>query len=206
MTKNKSSKVIFVDVDGPMIPFRAYYLPNQTKIVSLFDPCAVSLLNKLTDDSGATIVISSTWQSHGYQGCKELFETNGIKGMFHEDWNTERKLSSSRTQEISWWLNDHPEITHYVALDDELLDCKVLPGFVQCDSDEGFSFRNFLEAKQLLDIIDERELDKLLFLRRKEIWRTQRHGDLNEHLTWMFADQLFPISNDNRIHMNRGKY
>lgn len=204
MTKN--NKIIFVDIDGPMIPFRAYYLPNQTKIVSLFDPCAVALLNKLIEESGAGIVISSTWQSQGYETCIEVFKDNGIVGIFHDDWNTERKLSSSRTQEISWWLNDHPEITHYVALDDELLDSKILPGFVQCDTYEGFSFRNFLEAKQFLDIVSEQELDMLLFLKRKEIWRTQRNGDPNEHLTWAFADQLFPITNDDRIHMNRGKH
>jgi hypothetical protein len=200
----QKNKIIFVDIDGPMIPIRAYYLQSQTDIVSLFDPCAVSLLNKLIEASQASIVISSTWQIQGYESCKTIFEDNGIICEFHRDWCTERKFSSTRTQEISWWLNNHPEITHYVALDDEMLDSKVLPGFVQCDTHEGFSFRNFLESKQLLDVIDDEELDLLHFLKRKELWRTQRSGDPNEHLTWEFADKLFPIKHPFEHHMFRG--
>lgn len=200
------NKIVFLDIDGPMIPSRAYFLPNQTKLVSVFDPCAVAMLNKLTDASGALIVISSTWAIHGFTECFNALKEQGVTGNLHPDWKTPRKLSSSRTSEISMWLMDHPEITDYVALDDEMLDASILPGFVQCDMDEGFSFRNYLESKILLGISDESDIQRLLHLCRKEIWRTQRHGDTKEHLTWRFADEMFPVDPESaKPHLVRGK-
>lgn len=191
------NSVIFLDIDGPMIPGKARYLPNQTRLMSMFDPCASGMLNKLLVESEAKIVISSTWQSLGLEACAELLEKNGIDGsQIHSDWKTIRKMSSQRTQEILWWLDDHPEVTNYVALDDEILDAKVLPSFVQCDTMEGFSYRNFLECKHFLGIQTESDTDELLFLRRREIWRCQRHGDQFEYRTWEFADELFPVLSD----------
>lgn len=200
------SKVIILDIDGPMIPTRAHSLPTQTKLFSVFDPCAVSLLNNLIIATGAQIVISSTWASQGLHNCIDLLHKNNvIPQSIHNDWRTPRKLSSTRTQEIGWWLQEHHEVTHYVAFDDEQLDAKALPGFVQCDMDEGLSYKNYIEAKILLGIATDLDKDKLLHLQRKEIWRTQRHGDAHESLTWRFADTLFPVTRDVKPHLIRGR-
>jgi hypothetical protein len=37
-------------------------------------------------------------------------------------------IESNRVNEISGWLNKHPEVTHWVAIDD--LDLSKLPNFV----------------------------------------------------------------------------
>lgn len=188
------AKILFMDIDGPMIPSRAYKLPNQTKLVSVFDPCATAMVNELLKLSGARIVISSTWREHGVKDCSELLETNGINpDLLHPDWKTPCKLTSTRTQEIDLWLQEHPEITHYVAIDDEQLNANMLPGFVQCDMDEGFSFRNFLESKVLFGVATDEEVEKIYWLKRKEIWRTQRKNDERAYLTYKAADEIFPI-------------
>ena len=190
-----SNKICFIDIDGPLLPIRAYHLPGQTQLVTKFDPCAVSLVNKLIEDSGAKIVISSTWAQNGLEKCQELFIDNHIPAYhFHEDWMTPRKFTSARTSEIRWWLEDHPEITNYVAIDDEQLDSELLPGFVQCDAYEGFSYRNYCEARLLLGVASKEETELILYLKRKEIWRTHRIGEKNEHLTHIFADKVFPVT------------
>jgi hypothetical protein len=175
-----TTKVIFVDIDGPMIPLRAWFLPNQTPIVSIFDPCAVSLLLRLVDRSQAKLVVSSTWGLHGYDSCMETFEKNGIhRDLFHEDWVTPRKMSSARYHEIRWWLDRHPEVTHSVAIDDADLNMDFVPCAVKCDCAEGMSWRNYLECCVYLDAYADTDgRDKLPsqieYYKRREIWRTKR--------------------------------
>ncbi len=198
------SKVIILDIDGPMIPVRSYFLNNQSDVYDVFDQCAVAMLNRLIRDSNATIVISSTWATRGLQVCNDLLKNNGIIGDLHPDWHTPRKMTSSRTHEVQGWLREHPNITHSVVLDDEILDAKILPTFVQCDPYEGMSYRNYLEARVHLDVATKEDLEMLHYLRRREIWRTQRRGDALESYTWEVADKMFPVSPTLDIHWYRG--
>lgn len=197
------TKVIFLDIDGPMISGRAAYLPDQTYIHSVFDPCATAMLLRLIENSGARIVISSTHGKKGYDHIKQLFESNGVNpNLLHPDWVTPKKLTSWRIHEISWWLQDHPEVTSYVAIDDEQLNVKYVANSVQCDTYEGFSFRNFLECCLYLDAFSGKpeEVDNkrkeatqmIQFAKRKEIWRTVRCEEPNQHRVWAIADELFP--------------
>lgn len=180
------TKIIFLDFDGPMIPLRAYFLPTQTKpVVSMFDPCAVSLLNKLIDESGAKVVISSTWGMQGRETIEKVLHKNGIDpAHLHDDWITPRKFSSSRHHEVKWWLDEHPEVTHYVAIDDENLHYDLVPNCVKCDGYEGFSWRNFLEARVFLDAFTDQMLDArektlatIEWLKYGEINRLKRIGE-----------------------------
>lgn len=194
------TKVIFLDIDGPMIPLRAYFLPDQTSPVSVFDPCATSLLLRLIKDSGAQIVISSTWGLHGYGQCADLLKRNGIDpALMHKDWITPRKMSSYRVNEIQWWLDRHPEVTHYVAIDDEGLTVTMVPNSVLCDAHEGFSWRNYLECCIYLDTFNgpddpkrQHTADLITYFKRREIWRTKRTDEPGQPLTWHYADLLFP--------------
>jgi hypothetical protein len=192
------SKVVFLDIDGPMIPVKAYHLAKQTKPASIFDPCATAMLLKMLEESGAKIVISSTWGQLGKVKCKALLRKNGINPSYmHDDWITPRKFSSQRMHEIKWWLDDHPEVTHYVALDDEDLLTDFVPNAVLCDSQEGFSFRNYLESRVFLDIpkhgttADE---EYIVYCKRREVWRLARNGDDMKRELFAIADELFPVT------------
>lgn len=180
-----SNKCIFLDFDGPMVPVRAYWLPNQTKPASVFDPVAVSLLNKLIQDSGAKLVISSSWRFFGRDRVGEVLSKNSIDpAHLHDDWETPRKFTSQRIHEISWWLADHPEVTHSVAIDDEVLDMHFVPNAVQADTYEGFSLRNYLEARLFLDVYGENEQAQknehrqlIMALKENAIAHLKRKGD-----------------------------
>jgi hypothetical protein len=194
------NKVIFLDFDGPMVPIRAYWLPNQTKPAEVFDPVAVSLLNKLIEDSGAKLVISSSWRIMGRDRVVEVLSKNGIDpDHLHDDWETPRKFTSQRIHEIPLWLADHPEVTHSVAIDDESLNVEFIPNAVQADTYEGFSLRNYLEARIYLDAYQEGEVQQkeehqslIEELKRKEIYRLFRPGETNEWKADEVINEIFP--------------
>jgi hypothetical protein len=145
--------IVFLDFDGPMIPVKAYYLPNQTKIATQFDPCAVGMLLHLVKLTDARIVISSTHRLQGKTHIIKLFEDNGIPTRhLHRDWHTTLDTSFTRSQEIQMWLNDHPSIDPYIAIDDELLDNTIVS--TKCSGYEGFSMANLIECKLALDAFD----------------------------------------------------
>jgi hypothetical protein len=119
MTRHKE-RIIFLDIDGPMIPLRCAYLPEQTRIMTVFDPVAVSLLNQLCKEQGWKIVLHTSWVR--IQGGKRTKEHCILQGIlpeyFHEDSWCDEDVNWRYTR-IAKWLEDHPNITEYVILDDE---------------------------------------------------------------------------------------
>lgn len=98
-----------------------------------FDKKAVKVLNKILEVTGAEIVISSDWRFHGTleelgeyyisQGIikKPIATTEIFKDIFPKEWSTLRfraDLELERYMEIDNWLKNHPEVTHWVAVDD----------------------------------------------------------------------------------------
>ena len=95
-----------------------------------FNKKAVATLNKILLESDAEIVVSSDWQHlctieemglyYESQGIlkKPIDFTGNIidpsKVTWHRDWD----LEGTRSLEILTWLEKHPEVTHWVAIDD----------------------------------------------------------------------------------------
>jgi len=122
------NKVLFLDIDGPMIPTRAACLSNSG-IWCKFDPVAVRLINILLKETGAKIVISSSWRTSGVSYVSLALELNGIDSAhLHIDWMIGKRgdgvcsSSKGRAQKIKNWLGGHPEVTHYASLDDMYLE------------------------------------------------------------------------------------
>jgi len=162
------SKVIFLDIDGPIMTPRSALLHVMTEGMKtplhefskdflasaqekfwLPDPVAVILITKLAEDNDAKIVISSTWRSH-----KNFIETDlpmlGFdKSLLHEDWATPRFSESGvrREDEINAWLEKHPEVTQFITIDDEVLDFDT---HIQVCGDNGFLLDNYNQALEIL--------------------------------------------------------
>lgn len=147
-------KIIFLDIDGPMLPGRAYVLPENNKVMPRsFDKIAVHSVLALLTRAPAKLVISSTWATMGRETFSEVLTENGIDPAFlHDDWMTPRKMSSSRATEIKWWLEEHPEVTHWVALDDDPTVYSLRPNGIQCHFNDGLLTGHFDQAKAVLDI------------------------------------------------------
>ena len=148
-----TAPVIFLDIDGPMIPGRAYALRTQTRRPPPFDPIAVAMVSRLCQESGAEIVISSTWRKRRSRDeMTDVLRQNGLGDVaLHEDWGTPVLDSQTRGQQITAWLRNHPMVERYVALDDDHT-VRTLPGAVLCTSGDGIGLEQYNRARELLGL------------------------------------------------------
>jgi HAD domain in Swiss Army Knife RNA repair proteins len=95
-------------------------MPGQTKIWSVFDPVAVSLVNNLCEEHGWKVVLHSSWVR--IMGGKNTYDhcvSQGIKAEnFHEDAWCDENIDWRYTR-VAKWLKEHPDVTTYAMVDDE---------------------------------------------------------------------------------------
>jgi hypothetical protein len=103
-----------------------------------FDKKAVKVLNSILEETGAEIVVSSDWKRWAnVEEMGEYYEQQGIikkpidftpnlnECNWHDDfyvngfpWSRQWDLEQCRCIEIRQYLINHPEVTHWVAVDD----------------------------------------------------------------------------------------
>ena len=100
-----------------------------------FDKKAMDVLNEILETTGAEIVVSSDWKAWAsIEQMGEYYEMQGIikkpiaytknlgQCSFQDTksfiWSSTYDLEQSRYVEITQYLMDHPEITHWVSIDD----------------------------------------------------------------------------------------
>ncbi len=111
-------KVIFLDIDG-VLNNREVSIRKKDEGCRVWDEKCIDRLNRITDETGAKIVISSTWRRSKdfYSIIKnEMGITGEIIGKTIDYLLTP---NPERGDEIEEWLSRHPEVTVFVILDDE---------------------------------------------------------------------------------------
>ena len=98
-----------------------------------FNKKAIKILNEILEETGAEIVVSSDWKRWAnVEEMGEYYESKGIikkpialtpnlgQCTWYDNWVWSREwdLEMSRVIEIKQYLHDHPEITHWVSIDD----------------------------------------------------------------------------------------
>ena len=125
-----------------------------------FDKKAIRILNEIIEETECEIVVSSDWRLHatleelGYyymkQGMikKPIAVTDIFKDIFPKEWNAFRfraDLELERSMEINHWLENHPEVTHWVAVDDLNMSVEFLSKyFLDGESDKKPGLTNFV--------------------------------------------------------------
>lgn len=152
-------KAIFLDIDGVLnniqhITLLYEELLGEKQYVQLrrelgampFDYRSCKLLQDLIKHTNADIILSSTWRLNdkniqiieGYTGIQIKDKTPG--------------LSCSRGIEINTYLNEHPEITNYVIIDDDTdMMAEQASHFVKCNTNTGFTQKEYEEALKILE-------------------------------------------------------
>lgn len=135
-------------------------LPVDLRFDTL-DKKAVRILNEILEESGAEYVVSSDWRFYATleelgdyylsQGVSKrpLATTEIFKDIFPREWAALRfraDLELERSMEIQNWLDNHPEVTHWVAVDDLNMSIEFLsPRFSAADgSDAKPGLTNFV--------------------------------------------------------------
>ena len=167
-------KIIFLDIDGVLncIP------QGHDEHGAIFHKHFVDNLERIIKETGAKIVISSSWRSAGLEGMRKMWKDRGYAGeiiditpygntdMQYYDRESKRAgATTPRGCEIEWWLNEKKydtaqsmNIVSYVILDDDkdfLLTQQ--DNFVQCSEntddedciDVGYGLTNYCTEKAI---------------------------------------------------------
>lgn len=158
-------RIIFLDIDG-VLNTGWWYSQMEKNIPKdkygyTFDPKSVANLKKILDETGADIVISSSWKSFGLSELEKMWQDRGLPGrligitpntvsdelLLNADLD-HMELFSIRGMEIKEWLDKHGQkVSHYVIIDD--MD-NMLPEqhshFVQTNPEVGITDNNADEA------------------------------------------------------------
>ena len=117
-------KIIFLDFDGVMdTDYYSLALFRNGESLSdeyglMFDPYCVQNLKHIIEETGAGIVVSSTWKtimSHGE--LVEMWKARELPGNLLDCTPTLR-TGQHRGDEIDAWLNDSNDECQYVIIDD----------------------------------------------------------------------------------------
>ena len=121
----ETKKIIFLDLDGVL----NVYSHDHDEFGSQFMPQFVNNLKRVIEETGAKIVISSTWRYGGLQRMKDMWEKRNLPGeviditpdcndLFNEG-SFEWLDQIERGHEVEYWLDEHPEVERYVIFDDD---------------------------------------------------------------------------------------
>jgi hypothetical protein len=117
-------KIIFLDFDGVMDT--AYYdhvlskegKPGCDEYGCIFDPNCVKNLKHIIDETGADIVVTSSWKYlMSYQDFLEMWEARNLPG-FVTDVTPVPVERRNRGDEIDAWLEECRTECQYVIIDD----------------------------------------------------------------------------------------
>ena len=115
-----SDKVVFVDVDGVLSPMGSEAQDNTLDDgYADFDRAAVDRLNRIVEETGADIVISSSWRKGDVNAMRDVFVKRGFK--YPEKIVGETSPANdpfNRGGEIELWMAEFAPNSAFVALDD----------------------------------------------------------------------------------------
>jgi hypothetical protein len=135
-----TNKVIFVDIDGPLMPGKQWFdarnmnmrknlgdvwwkkineLEEFDELIT-FDPVAVRFFNIWARMSDAEFVLATNWARWiSQERILKIFDRNDFDvKRIHEDWRTPRRMTSNRMHEIGMWMDDNPGYTGIIVDDD----------------------------------------------------------------------------------------
>lgn len=112
-TSRALDAVIFLDIDGVV-----HSLYGQ----DIFKESCLVLLEKIVLGTGASIVLSSTWrtQAKSYAMVNAMLRQRRLPEIVDRtrDLSAEMQRYIPREAEICEWLDRHPEVTRWIAIDD----------------------------------------------------------------------------------------
>ena len=147
-------KVLFLDIDGVLNTDRQHWHCQMNGITPVdefgyeFDHKAVDNLATILEETGAEIVISSSWKFLGLQTLQKMWEDRKLPGTIL-DITPDGK---SKGWEIDEWLMEcESQVNRYAIIDDEndILP-KQLNHFVQTNSQFGITCK---DAERVITII-----------------------------------------------------
>lgn len=156
------SKIIFLDFDGVLLTERS----RQTHGYGVFAPEPVALVSKLCEESGAKLVVCSSWLGADARDVHDMMKASGLASYLHPDWRIgegQDVQAIDKVDLIIEWAKAHECKPKDVVIIDDLL--AKYPRFVRAwkdrvvspKSEEGMQPADYIYAKKLFGL----PIDKL---------------------------------------------
>ena len=151
-------KVVFLDIDGVLNSYQ--YLSRTSMedagIYDELDPQKADLLQKLVVQTGASIVLSSSWRESFENMVPLDYVARNLLTVLKERhlsiYDMIPLLNGQRAEEIRQWLTCHFEVDSFVILDDENYDWKELEAhWVKTSYYAGPTEQNVQQAADILN-------------------------------------------------------
>ena len=118
-------KVIFLDFDGVLNSDE--YVRRCGHFGVILNPDKMELLKQLVEETGANIVLSTSWREHWNvteEGCDAIGDQINQIFRRHKMYIYDKvpHRTYGRKKNIQSWLQEHPDVTSYAVLDDQFLD------------------------------------------------------------------------------------
>ena len=156
-------KILFLDNDGVVCLSTEWgkrFKKLNDGLAQVLDPLnkkAIEVLNEIIRETGAEIVVSSDWKYHAT--LEQLGQWYELHGLIKKPIDTTSKdrtddpdfpytrdlyLEQVRTIEIKKWLKEHPDVTHWVAIDD--MNMSNISHFAWDDNRKKWGLSNFVQT------------------------------------------------------------
>jgi hypothetical protein len=167
-------RVLFLDIDGVLNKVDTNHCVTPTAQEPLpipIEPDCMTRLNRLIAETGCKIVISSSWRNFArWQDLGPALNRHGLVGevigetpylvndaQWLERWRARDGAPFTyermeRGWEIREWLAAHPEVTHFVILDDGSDMAELKPWLTLTHPIDGLDDPDVERAKWLLEI------------------------------------------------------
>lgn len=134
-------KIIFLDIDGVLNTISNW---GGRLIEKRFTPACINALNRITEYTGAKIVISSSWKNiMGYQELSDLLHFVGIKGEIIGKTPLVKLSGGRRGEEIERFLYEYRksefDVSSFVILDDNTDMGDLMEHLVWCSPETGLT-------------------------------------------------------------------
>lgn len=143
-------KYILLDFDGVVTSrnhtWKCHHEHVRENIYGMdwFDPACVAALKKIVDETGAEIVVSSSWRDLKMEQLQRIWEFIPMPGKLA---GTTPIWILTKKEAIEYWIKQHPDV-RYVILDDADLG---LENQVRTDPQVGITMEDAVKAITLLN-------------------------------------------------------
>lgn len=125
--------------------------------VDWFAPSCIDALRYLVEETGANIVVSSSWRDLGEYRLRKLWDYNRMPGCLDETQPTTPEYILMKVDAMKHWISTHKE-DRFVVLDDDNLD---VPNLIKTKPQEGLTLHDAKKAVKILNDNDESPVSRL---------------------------------------------
>lgn len=120
------NRILFVDVDGPLIPADMFVIEPNASFARSFSPVCLKILEKMCEHAGAKVVMNSTHNTHlNFHNPEptnlkqDMIDAGFPEEMFHPNWCTTFPRIAQRELAIHNWMHQQGQDFDWMAIDDE---------------------------------------------------------------------------------------